>query len=216
MRRCRRSISAIAFRGIAFGATFMFVANVAHAVQAQGDDWKIAIGPGVYVFPKFPGSSQLQVLPIPAQDISWRDRVFSQGPDVLGVNALHGENYHLGMSVSLDFQSRNSSDDARLKGLPNVHYGPKLRLFGDYTWWAFTASAAIYQDVAGTGQGLTAMGDLYVSAPVGKLLVSIGPGLTWANATYTARSLVSQRSKVPRPDSPNTTPPRRCEMSISI
>lgn len=148
-------------------------------------DWKISIGPGLYVFPKFPGSSQLQVLPFPVQDISWRERIFSQGPDVLGVNALRGDNYHVGASLSFDFQSRSTSDDARLKGLPDVHYGPKLRLFADYTWWAFTGAAAVYQDIAGTGQGLTAMADLYVSAPLGDWLVSAGPGLTWANATYT-------------------------------
>lgn len=162
------------------------VAHAAEAAAPQADsDWKVSVGPGMYVFPKFPGSSQIQVLPFPVQDISWKDRIFSQGPDVLGVNALRGENYHVGMSVSFDFQSRSSSDDARLKGLPDVHYGPKLRLFADYTWWAFTGSTAIYQDIAGTGQGLTAMADLFVSAPLGKLLVSAGPGVTWANATYT-------------------------------
>jgi MipA family protein len=167
-------------------------ANAANSTDAtdpadakSDSDWKVSIGPGLYLFPKFPGSSRLSVLPFPVQDISWRDRVFSQGPDVLGVNVLRGENYHLGMSVSFDFQSRSASDDARLKGLPDVHYGPKLRLFGDYTWWAFTGAAAVYQDIGGTGQGLTAMADMYVSAPIGKLLLSMGPGLTWANATYT-------------------------------
>lgn len=158
----------------------------AYADEPQaGNDWKISAGPGMYVFPKFPGSSHLQVLPFPAQDISWKDLVFSQGPDVLGINVLHGENYHLGMSVSFDFQSRSSSDDARLRGLPDVHYGPKLRLFGDYTVWAFTGALAAYQDIAGTGQGLTATADLFASVPIGNCLISMGPGLTWANATYT-------------------------------
>lgn len=160
--------------------------SVAHADEPRAnDDWKISVGPGMDVFPKFPGSSQLQMLPLPVQDISWKDRVFSQGPDVLGVNVLHGENYHVGMSLSFDFQSRSSSDDARLRGLPDVHYGPKLRLFADYTVWAFTGAVAAYQDIAGTGQGLMAMADLFVSAPIGNWLVSMGPGLTWANATYT-------------------------------
>jgi outer membrane scaffolding protein for murein synthesis (MipA/OmpV family) len=158
----------------------------ANGAEAQADsDWKISVGPGMYIFPEFPGSSRLQVLPFPVQDISWKSVVFSQGPDVLGVNALHGDNYHVGMSLSFDFQSRSASDDARLKGLPDVHYGPKLRLFADYTWWAFTGAAAVYQDIAGTGQGLTATADFLMSAPIGKLLVSVGPGLTWANGTYT-------------------------------
>jgi outer membrane scaffolding protein for murein synthesis (MipA/OmpV family) len=160
--------------------------GAAHADEPPvNNEWKVSVGPGLYVFPKFPGSSHLQVLPFPVQDISWKDLVFSQGPDVLGVNVLHGENYHLGMSVSFDFQSRSSSDDARLKGLPDVHYGPKLRLFGDYTVWAFTGALAAYQDIAGTGQGLTATADLFVSAPIGNWFISMGPGLTWANAAYT-------------------------------
>jgi MipA family protein len=185
-------------RCIALAMTSICAMSAAHADEPPSNsDWKFAIGPGMYVFPKFPGSSQLQVLPFPVQDISWKDRVFSQGPDVLGVNVLRGENYHLGASVSFDFQSRNASDDPRLKGLPDVHYGPKLRLFGDYTYWAFTGAAAVYQDIGGTGQGLIAMADLYMSVPIGKLLVSAGPGLTWANATYT-RTLfgVSQQESV--------------------
>lgn len=162
------------------------VAGAAHADEPQAaSNWKISAGPGLYLFPKYPGSSQLQVLPFPVQDISWKDRVFSQGPDVLGVNALLGKDYHVGASLSFDFQSRSASDAPRLRGLPDVHYGPKLRLFADYTWWAFTGSAAVYADIAGTGQGVTAMTDLFVSAPLGNLLVSVGPGVTWANAAYT-------------------------------
>ncbi|WP_248324446.1 MULTISPECIES: MipA/OmpV family protein [unclassified Caballeronia] len=170
-------------------ALALLLTATAHAANADepppASDWKVSIGPGLYVFPKYPGSSKLQVLPFPVQDISWKERIFSQGPDVLGVNALKGENYHVGASLSFDFQSQSASDDSRLKGLPDVHYGPKLRLFADYTWWAFTGAAAVYQDIAGTGQGLTAMTDLYMSAPLGKLLLSVGPGLTWANAAYT-------------------------------
>lgn len=170
--------------GIACGV--MSSAGAANGAEPQaGSDWKISAGLGIYIFPQFPGSSRLQVLPFPVQDISWKDIVFSQGPDVLGVNALHGENYHVGMSLSFDFQSRTSVDDARLRGLPDVHYGPKLRLFADYTWWAFTGAAAVYQDIAGTGQGTTATADFLISAPLGKLLFSIGPGLTWANGAYT-------------------------------
>ncbi|WP_345817006.1 MipA/OmpV family protein (plasmid) [Paraburkholderia sp. PREW-6R] len=178
--------ASIARRCLALAAVSACCTGVAVADESQAaSDWKISVGPGLYVFPKFPGSAQLQTLPFPAQDISWKDRIFSQGPDVLGVNVLRGENYHLGMSISFDFQSRSSSDDVRLKGLPDVHYGPKLRLFGDYTVWAFTGAVAAYQDIAGTGQGLTAMADLFVSAPIGNWLISMGPGLTWANATYT-------------------------------
>jgi outer membrane scaffolding protein for murein synthesis (MipA/OmpV family) len=147
--------------------------------------WKIAIGPGAYFAPQYPGSSHMKVYAFPALDISYRDRIFSQGPDVLGINVLTSENYHLGASLSFDFQSRTASDDPHLRGLGNVDDGPKLRIFGDYTVWAFTGAVAVYQDISGNGQGTTASADLYASLPLQGWLFSVGPGLTWANAVYT-------------------------------
>ncbi|WP_405045139.1 MipA/OmpV family protein, partial [Paraburkholderia sp.] len=91
---------------------------------AQADSpWKISIGPGMYIAPEYPGARHLKVYPFPSLDISYRDRIFSQGPDVLGVNVFRGENYHVGASLSFDFQSRNVSDDPHLRGLGNVDDG---------------------------------------------------------------------------------------------
>ncbi|MDR5741066.1 MULTISPECIES: MipA/OmpV family protein [unclassified Caballeronia] len=178
----RRSLTS---RAVLVLALLSSASSIRAAEPQSPGDWTVSAGPGLYVFPAYPGSSRLKLFPLPAQDIAWRDRIFSQGPDVLGINVLRGENYHVGTSLSFDFQSRSASDDARLKGLPDVHYGPKLRLFADYTWWAFTGAAAVYQDIAGTGQGTTAMADFFVSAPLGKLLLSMGPGITWGSAEYT-------------------------------
>lgn len=178
----------------------LLAAHAAHADEQSADattgantnanastdsKWKIALGPGVVVTPKYPGSRQLSVFPFPALDISYDDRIFSQGPDVLGVNVLRGPAYHLGAALSFDFQTRKESDDPRLHGLGDVHGGPKLKLFADYTVWAFTGSVALYQDIAGHHQGTTVSTDVVASAPVGGWLFSVGPGLTWANGTYT-------------------------------
>lgn len=161
------------------------------AAPASGTDtaadspWKISAGPGVYLAPEYPGARRLKAYPFPALDISYRDRFFSQGPDVLGVNVLSADNYHVGASLSFDFQSRTASDDPHLRGLGNVDDGPKLRLFADYTVWAFTGAVAVYQDISGDGQGTTASADMYASLPLTGWLFSVGPGVTWANAVYT-------------------------------
>ncbi len=152
---------------------------------ATDSKWKIGVGPGVVITPKYPGSRQLSVFPFPALDISYDDRIFSQGPDVLGVNVLRGPAYHVGAALTFDFQMRKESDDPRLHGLGDVNGGPKLKLFADYTWWAFTGSVALYQDIAGHHQGTTVSTDFVASAPVGGWLFSVGPGFTWANGTYT-------------------------------
>ena len=155
------------------------------ATVKPASKWKIALGPGVVITPLYPGSRELRAFPYPALDISYDDRFFSQGPDVLGVNVIRSENYHVGASLSFDFQSRQEKDDPHLHGLGNVDGGPKLKLFADYTVWAFTGSVAMYQDIAGHGQGKTVVTDLYASLPTGGWLFSFGPGFTWADALYT-------------------------------
>lgn len=148
--------------------------------------WKVSIGPALMVSPKYPGSRDLQVLPLPSLDISYDDRIFSQGLDVLGINIFQGEAYHVGTAISFDFQSRNESDDPHLHGLGNVHAGPKLKLFADYSVSLLTGSVAAYQDIAGTGQGMLVSADLAANMPVTpSLLFSVGPGVTWANSVYT-------------------------------
>jgi outer membrane scaffolding protein for murein synthesis (MipA/OmpV family) len=159
--------------------------TTANTSTAAADPWKVSIGPALMVSPKYPGSRAFQVLPLPSLDISYDDRIFSQGLDVLGINLLKGPAYHFGTAISFDFQSRNESDDPRLHGLGNVHYGPKLKVFADYSVSLLMGSVAAYQDIAGTGQGLLVSGDLVANMPLtSKLLVSVGPGVTWANAVY--------------------------------
>src|SRR5260370_34188341 len=120
--------------------------------------------------------------------MSYDDRIFSQGLDLIGLNVLKGKGdaYHVGAALSLDFQSRSESDDPHLHGLGNVHAGPKLKLFADYSVSLLTGSIAAYQDIAGTGQGMLVSADLAANMPVTpSLLCSVGPAVTWANSVYT-------------------------------
>ncbi|KWK85683.1 hypothetical protein WM16_30330 [Burkholderia ubonensis] len=160
-------------------------ASAADATTQPAGKWKIALGPGLFASPRYPGSRDLRVFPYPALDISYDERIFSQGPDVIGVNVMRGDDYHVGAAITLDFVSRHESDDPRLHGLGDVNAGPKLKLFADYTVWMFTGSVAMYQDIAGHHQGKTVLTDLYASLPVGGWLLSAGPGFTWADAVHT-------------------------------
>ncbi|WP_429301124.1 MipA/OmpV family protein [Paraburkholderia sp. GAS199] len=179
------ALALCAARGAHADDTAATADTASNTAASSESKWKIGIGPGLVITPKYPGSRQLSYIPFPALDISYDERIFSQGPDVLGINVLRGPAYHVGAALSFDFQSRDESDDPRLHGLGDVKGGPKLKLFADYTWWAFTGSVALYQDIAGHHQGTTVMTDLVASAPVGGWLFSVGPGFTWANGTYT-------------------------------
>lgn len=159
--------------------------------SSVADEWKVSVGPGVMISPRYPGARELRVLPFPNLDISYDDRIYSQGLDLIGINVLRdkADTYHVGAALSLDFQSRSESDDPHLHGLGNVDEGPKLKLFADYSVSFLMGSLAAYQDISGTGQGLLVSADLLANLPLtSKLLFSFGPGTTWANAEYT-RSL---------------------------
>lgn len=179
------SLSAHAIGAFADDASNTDAATSTSTPAQPASKWKVAFGPGLIITPQYPGSHELRYIPYPALDISWDDRVFSQGPDVLGLNVIRGENYHVGASISLDFQSRQEKDDPHLHGLGDVDGSPKLRLFADYTIWAFAGSVALYQDLGGHGQGKYVTTDLYASLPAGGWLFSVGPGFTWADALYT-------------------------------
>ncbi|TCK42062.1 outer membrane scaffolding protein for murein synthesis (MipA/OmpV family) [Paraburkholderia sp. BL8N3] len=184
LKRVRRALPFIASACLASAH-----AQEPGAEASAHSKWKVSIGPGVMVTPVYPGSQRLELIPLPSLDISYDDRIFSQGLDVLGVNALKGDAYHVGAAVTFDFVSRKESDDARLRGLGNVHSGPKLKLFADYSVSLLTGSVALYQDIGGTGQGMQISTDLAANLPLTeRLLVSVGPGFTWANSVY-ARTL---------------------------
>ena len=169
--------------------TLLINAHADEQVNDANSKWKVSIGPAVMVTPKYPGSKQYEALPLPSLDISYDDRFFSQGLDVLGVNALKSDAYHVGAALNFDFVSRKESADPRLHGLGNVDAGPKLKVFADYSVSLLTGSVALYQDIGGNGQGMQITTDLAANLPVtDRLLFSFGPGFTWANSVY-ARTL---------------------------
>jgi MipA family protein len=188
--KARRAMQCMAGAFGFFWLTHAFADDQDASVSpAAVDQWKVSVGPGLMLSPRYPGARELRLLPIPSLDISYDDRVFSQGLDLLGLNVLKGDAYHVGAALSLDFQSRNESDDPHLRGLGNVDEGPKLKLFADYSVSFLTGSVAAYQDISGTGQGFLVSTDLAANLPLtSRFLVGFGPGVTWGNSEYT-RSL---------------------------
>jgi len=154
------------------------------APSAPLDPWHVAVGPGIYVAPRYPGSSQLLVFPIVYQDIDYRGRFFSRGFDFLGVYAVNNVTVQAGADFQLDPTWRHSSDAPKLARLDNVDPTVRARAFVQATYSLATLSVDLAQDIAGQRQGLLANVDLLFSAPLGQWLLSVGPGTTWADSTY--------------------------------
>jgi outer membrane scaffolding protein for murein synthesis (MipA/OmpV family) len=148
------------------------------------DDWSIAVGPGVYAAPKYPGARASMVYPIPYQDIEYRHRFFSRGFDFLGAYLLNDDTWQVGADFQLDPTWRRGKDDARVAGLGDVRPTVRGRVFAQATWYFVTLSGDLAQDIAGRGQGLVANGDLFFSLPAGKWMFTVGPGVTWTDRRY--------------------------------
>ncbi|AST27815.1 MipA/OmpV family protein [Ralstonia pseudosolanacearum] len=159
----------------------------AHANTGNDDtasDWSIAIGPSVYVTPKYPGARSSFVFPWVDQEIEYRHRFFSKGTDFLGAYLVNDDTWQVGGNFQLDPTWRHASDDARLAGLGNVNATVRAKVFAQYTVSFLTLSTDAEQDILGNRQGLIVNGDVYASAPVGRWLFSLGAGLSWVNRQY--------------------------------
>ncbi|HEY9104265.1 MipA/OmpV family protein [Chitinimonas sp.] len=156
----------------------------AQAAHAEDGDWSVVAGPAVYVGPKFPGASSTRATPLVYQDVSYQKRWFSQGFDVLGYYLQNDETWQSGLDLQIDPTERRAKDDLRLAGLGDVHATARARAFAQYSWSFLTVLTDVTQDIGGQRQGVLANADVFFSAPLGDLIVSVGPGLSWGNGRY--------------------------------
>jgi outer membrane scaffolding protein for murein synthesis (MipA/OmpV family) len=151
---------------------------------AEASDWSIAVGPAVYVSPKYPGAKSSFVFPWIDQEIEYKHRFFSKGMDFAGVYLANDDTWQVGGNFQFDPTWRHAHDDARLNGLGNVNATVRAKAFAQYTVSLLTLSTDAEQDILGNRQGLIANADVYASAPIGRWLFSLGTGVSWTNGQY--------------------------------
>ncbi len=154
--------------------------------RAHADDvYHASVGPGIYSAPAFPGARRTRNLLFPFVDAEYANRLYTSASDILGVYAYKTTNTQAGAAVEYDLTERMARDDIRLRALPNVKETPRFKLFGSQTVGAVTADVNVAKDVAGRGQGTLGQANLWLTVPfVPTFSVSVGPGLTWADAQY--------------------------------
>jgi MipA family protein len=169
-------------------AVWVGCTSVAVAVEDAGvpaESWKLQVGPGSETLPTYPGSRTLHTVLFPFIDAEYDQRLYSSGNDLLGVYAYKTENTQLGSALEYDMTARRVSDDARLRGLPNVYRTSRFRLFGSQTVQMITADANVARDVNGGHEGTLGQANLWATLPFGsKLSLSAGPGLMWGDRQY--------------------------------
>ena len=149
------------------------------------DEYQLAVGPGIYSAPSFPGARRSRDLLFPFVDAEYANWLYTSASDILGVYALKTTNTQAGAAVEYDLTERLAREDARLRALPDVKETPRFKLFGSQTVGAVTADVNVAKDIAGRGQGTLGQANLWLTVAFDPTFsVSVGPGLTWADAQY--------------------------------
>lgn len=158
----------------------------AGAPEDAGDvTYHAAVGPGIYVAPAYPGARGTRQVLFPFVDADIDDRFYTSAEDLIGVYAYKTAATEAGAALQWDLTRRISSDDDRLRGLPNVDETARLKLFADRTVAFITGDVNVATDLGGHGQGTLAQANLWFTIPFDPTFsVSLGPGATWADADY--------------------------------
>jgi MipA family protein len=163
-------------------------AGVAHADATDDTSaltYHASVGPAIYAAPAFPGARDTRQVWFPFVDADIDDRFYTSAEDLLGIYAYKTEATQAGAAMEWDLTHRISSDDDRLRGLPNVGETARFKLFASRTVSFVTGDVNVATDVAGHGQGTLAQANLWFTVPFDPTFsVSLGPGATWADTDY--------------------------------
>jgi len=171
--------------------------------RARTSSWDITLGAGAAVAPKYEGARGFRVLPVPAVDITWNNRVFLNTENGLGFYALKTDAFTLGASVTYGWGRHEKYDRHHLGGLGNVKAAAQGRVFGSYTLDAFTLHASLARDFGGS-DSLVGLVGVTAALPVSERFTTWADvSATWADdnhmkAFFGVTPTQSVRSRLPR------------------
>jgi len=171
--------------------------------DAHEQSWQVTGGVGVIARPDFPGSDSLEVLPLPAFNVTYGDRWFLNA-DGLGAYLARRDHSSLTLSLAPAVTRRDESDSAHLRGLGDVDRTAVARLKGAYNLGPVTATAAISTDIADQGHGTVAELTLQSRAEITQhFSLSYGIAARWIDDEYAESFFAvdpqqSQRSGLPQ------------------
>ena len=89
------------------------------AEAGEGSDWDIRIGLGARYDAKYEGSDEMKARVLPLIDVTWKDLVFLNPREGLGVHVYDGHNLTVSVGVGYVF-GRDESDSDDLRGMGDI------------------------------------------------------------------------------------------------
>lgn len=138
----------------ALTAAVIFFSQAPNALAQDGQyhqqgDWRVSAGAGVLVIPEYVGSDEVQILPIPVIDVTYKDRVFLNFYDGLGGYLYKSDGLNVKTSLGFEF-GREEDDDQSLAGTGDIDDAATLNLEASYHIGQFSPFVSIKQYLGGT------------------------------------------------------------------
>ncbi len=156
------------------------------ADDAQSGGWKVTLGAGAVILPKFPGSRATRSDGAPMIDVQYGR--FFLGPRGLGAYLYEDRHLKLGAILKRDFRDpRVTIDDPRLHGLGNINATVWGGMFASYTLGWFTLDGDVRYDLENHHNHEGMIASLKATAryrPLPRLTMTAGPEVTFGNQEY--------------------------------
>lgn len=189
---CRLTLTLLA----ASAATVPAAAQTSEALSPPSTpEWRVDVGVATLVTPRYVGSDQTRVRPLPYFEASYRDLALAtvrDGRARLDLTPLRSSGFYLGGEAAVLFPQNERN--ARLPvGFGNIPATPELGVVGGFEVRAFQVEGRLRQALGGH-DGATAQIGASLRFPVpGTLrsgrptIVSIGPQATWGDRKFAQR-----------------------------
>ena len=122
------------------------------ARQGPIADLTLSLGAAGLVAPAYEGSDETDFGVLPIIELEWKDRVFLNGRDGLGVKLLNGRHYTLSTSLGYSF-GRDEDDSDDLEGLGDIDGGAVFKVAGELRYAGFSLAADFSHQVTGDDTG---------------------------------------------------------------
>ena len=137
-------------------AVFLF-AGLPPATAGEGGDWDIRIGAGARYVAKYEGSDETKARALPLIDITWKDRVFLNPRDGLGVRVYDEGGLTLSAGAGYVF-GRDESDGDALRGMGDIDETAAANLVVKYGLGPVRPYIRVSRHLGGSGGTLVEAG----------------------------------------------------------
>lgn len=149
-------------------------------VRQKLHDWEVMVGAGAMYAPKFEGSDEFEVMPIPMISARFGDRV-SIDPGGLTVDVLEKNGFKLAVTGGYELGGgRKESDAPHLRGLGNIDAGGLVGTQLSYEVGPMEFYTSVDKTIGGS-EGLTGQVGANINHHAERLMLSAGVSATFAD-----------------------------------